>query len=367
MPDNRLLIITGEKSGLDAVLPAIEKLGDTELKSIRLIAPDYSNTREIIRSNITIPSINNLEFTKNILLDYSGVLIKIIKYIQQEQITDILFVDNPDFNLLIARLLYRKVRMYYYIIPQVWAWREYRVKYLKRYFQKLFVIFPFEVDLLKRFGIQSRFVGHPVFERTIEGIDPKEIRKNLKISGKKRVISLFPGSRENVLKRHYQLFEDIALLLSEKLLDFKIVFSDLRNYHRGKRGKIIYTDAPSLHLLKISDFSIISSGSTTMEATFSNIPFIGIYKPDILTYTTARFLLRIDTTIMPNILLGERFIPEIVGPYLTHNDVLDKIINLIDNQSQLNIIRKKLQAVSNMFNGLSTSDIMSQEIRKILN
>jgi len=366
MHNKRLLILTGERSGLNAILPAIERLKEDELSRIRLVAPDYSGTKEIIRSNIKIPSINNLEFTKNILMDYSSVFIKIVKYIQDEQITDILFVDNPDFNLLIARFLRHRVRMYYYIIPQIWAWREYRVKYLKRYFKKLFVIFPFEVELLKKYGIESRFVGHPLYEKTLEDVNPIKVRKGLKIGTRNRVISLFPGSRENVLKRHFKLFEDLALLLSEKLPGSKIVISDVSNYHTAKRGKIIYTDIPSIHLLRISDFAIISSGSTTMEATFLNVPFIGIYRPDILTYATGRFLLRIDTTIMPNILLGERFIPEIVSPYLTHNDVLDKIINLLNNPEQLSILRKKLQSVTDMFRGFTTSEIMSQEIEEIL-
>ncbi len=365
--NNKLLIITGERSGLTSILPALNSIDRSFLQNIKLVANDYSNILEEIRSNIIIPSFNGLNINVDLISRYLKTFNDLLKYIKFNNIRNVLLVDNPDFNLILARFLYTQgVNLYYFIIPQIWAWRTYRYKYLRKYFKKLFVIFPFEKEYLKKFNIDSKFVGHPKYEQTLSRVDIKSIRKSLGLNQRDRVISFFPGTRDSVLKSHFSLFEEAASLLAAKLSGYRIVISDTLSPHNIRKNNIIFTNENAINLLKISDFAIISSGSTTMEATFLQVPFIGVYKPDILTYSAGKLLTKVDSTIMPNILLKDRFIPELISPYISHNDIVRVAYSLIKNKAQLNIITKKLSNILSMFEGYKTSEIMKEEIIQIL-
>ncbi|MCX7957954.1 MAG: hypothetical protein N3B13_02820 [Deltaproteobacteria bacterium] len=367
MKNKKLLIITGEKSGLNAILPSLTATKKRLLKNIRLVAPDYSQVPDEIRSNIFIPSHTGLTISSSLLIDYIRIFSEIIKYVRTNSFTDILLVDNPDFNLILASILYQQgCRLYYYIIPQVWAWREYRVKYLRKFFKKIFVIFPFEKEFLKKYGIESEFVGHPAYEECRNKRDTLNMRKTFGLNRNERIISLFPGTRESVLSRHFSIFEDAARLIAEKMKNFRVIISDIRREHNHTKGKIIYSPVNAINLLNISDFAVISSGSTTMEAAFLKKPFIGVYKPDILTYSAGKVLIKTESTVMPNILLNERFIPEIISPYLSKDEIVNTVINVAGDRLRLNIIRKKLSVVSSMFEGYRTSEIIRREIESVL-
>ncbi|MCX7943515.1 MAG: hypothetical protein N2746_03295 [Deltaproteobacteria bacterium] len=363
----RLLIITGERSGLESILPAVLKTDQNTRQSISIVATDYSSVPLELRSNIMIPSTTGLNINPELLSMYLKTLSDIINYIKVNAITDILFVDNPEFNLLLSRILHTMGnKLYYFIIPQVWAWRYYRINYLKKYFNKVFVIFPFEEELLKRESINVKFVGHPKYEQIKLLCLPNGIKEKLGINPKNKVISLFPGTRESILKRQFDIFENSAHLLAEKLPNYRIVISDIRRKNTFKKGKIIYTNEKALHILSISNFAIISSGSTTMEAAFLNVPFLGIYIPDLLTYSVGRILVKLNSTLMPNILLNERFIPELVSPYLSQDEIVKACYQIITNKSHIKTIKKKLSLVSKPFEGYTTSEIMSEEIKNIL-
>lgn len=367
MKNKKLLIITGERSGLESIIPAINKLDETLKKCITIVAPDYSSIREELRSNIYIPAINGLTLNTSIISLYLKTFSEINSYISEHHISDVILVDNPEFNMLLARALFHKgTNLYYFIIPQIWAWRRYRIRQLKRYFKKVFVIFPFEEDILKNYEIDAEFVGHPKYEQICSDINIEKIRKELGLKKRDKVISLFPGTRENVLKRHFALFEDTAYLLAEELPDYKIIISDINRKSLKIKKRILYSPISALSLIKISDFAIISSGSTTMEATFANVPFIGVYKPDLYTYFAGKLLLEIDTTIMPNILLNERFITELISPYLSHNDIVSATISILNNKERIQIIKRKLKNVSEMFKGFETSMILKENIESIL-
>ncbi len=363
----KLLIITGERSGLDAILPTLLSIDKSLWQNISIVATTYKDVPDSIRSNIKIPSFTGINFSIEIISRYLNTFREIKRYIKDKDIENILFIDNPDFNLLLAKSLHNQgLNLYYYIIPQIWAWRSYRINYLKRYFKKLFVIFPFEKDILDRKNINSIFVGHPKYEKVKSIEDVQKIRKSLQLQNNSKIISLFPGTRETVLKRHFDIFKNAAEILSKSLPDHTIIISDQNSNKTYKKNKIIYSPEDATGLLSISEFAVISIGSTTMEATFLNIPFIGVYKPDLLTYTAGKLFIKSESTIMPNILSGERFIPELISPYLSKDEIVKSVINIISNTNQMNIIRKKLISLTNIFEGYKTSEILGREIESIL-
>lgn len=366
--NRKLLIISGEKSGLDSILPALKLLDPNLQKNINLIAHNYSSVPDSLKSNIQIPSFSGLGINLDILYKYLRTFTDILEFIKKNRFTDILFIDNPDFNLLIARSIstQKNINLHYYIIPQFWAWREYRIKYLKKFFKKIYVIFPFEKELLAKHNIRAKFVGHPKLEE-VTSLPPKqEILKSLGLKKNQKIISLFPGTRKSTLERHFEIFKDSALLLAEKLPDYKIIISDICTEKNLSKGKLTFSPLTAGEILKVSEFAIISSGSTTMEATFLNIPFIGVYKPDLLTYAFGNLLVKSNSTLMPNILLGERFTPEIVSPYLSKDDIVKTTMNILQNREQMLVIKNKLSSISQMFYGYKTSEIMSKEIESIL-
>lgn len=365
--NKRLLIITGELSGLNSVLPSIEELSDNFWQRIKIISPDYSRIRETMRSEIRIPSLNGLIFNTDSLKGYFNAFFDIIKYIKQGQFTDVMFVDNPDFNLLLTRFISRgRLNLYYYIIPQVWAWRKYRIKYLKKFFKKIFVIFPFEKEYLKSEGIDSVYVGHPII-KLIENLPSQtETLKRLNVTSNQKIISLFPGTRPNVLKRHFFLFEQTAKLLSAKLEGYKFVISDTNNIGRANSKDIIYSPLPACEILNISNFSIISSGSTTIEATSLLTPFVGVYKPDLLTYNFGRILLKKPYTVMPNIILNRQSITEIIGPNLTAEEIAEEVLHYLQEPQKIQATIADLKTVKTILTEYQIDQTLSEEIRDIL-
>jgi len=237
----------------------------------------------------------------------------------------IVLIDAPDFNLRIApRLKQLDIPIVYYVSPQLWAWREGRVDQIRKYIDRMLVIFPFEVDFYAKHGIEARFVGHPL----LDIIDHEQIKKRaeglrhgFKIPAKKKVVGLFPGSRRAEVTRLMPRMLDAAreIMARRKDVIFLIGCSPWFNPERYKAAIANHEDLPlravhgrSYEVMALSDFSMICSGTATVEAAIVGAPFLCTYRMAWASALLAQVLVSYDYACMVNILAGRQVVPELL-------------------------------------------------------
>lgn len=237
----------------------------------------------------------------------------------------VILVDAPDFNLRIApRLKALDIPITYYVSPQLWAWREGRVEQIRKYVDRMLVIFPFEVDFYAKHGVEARFVGHPLLdlidhEKVRAGAE--RLRHGFKIPDKHRVVGIFPGSRRAEVTRLMPRMLDAAREIKAREPDvtFLVGCSPWFGPERYKKAIRKHEDLPlravhgnSHEVMALSDFSIICSGTATVESAVVGTPFLCTYRMAWASALLTGILVNVEWACMINILAGRKVIPELL-------------------------------------------------------
>ncbi|MHC4841487.1 MAG: lipid-A-disaccharide synthase [Planctomycetota bacterium] len=237
----------------------------------------------------------------------------------------VILVDAPDFNLRIAPKFKKLgIPIMYYVSPQLWAWREGRVEQIRKYVDRMLVIFPFEVDFYAKHGIEARFVGHPL----LDIIDNNQVqdraegfRHGFKIPDNHKVVGLFPGSRRAEVTRLMPRMLEAAREIKARRSDvtFLVGCSPWFNPERYKKAIAKHEDLPlravhgrSYEVMALSDFSLICSGTATVEAAIVGTPFLCTYRLAWASALLAGLFLNTEYACMVNILAGKEVIPELL-------------------------------------------------------
>src|SRR5438105_786937 len=228
----------------------------------------------------------------------------------------VVLIDYPGFNLRLAHALHVKfpeLRIIYYISPQVWAWNRRRVSQMAQSIDLMLCIFPFEPELYKASGLRAIFVGHPM-RSVISSRNAAPPRDD-------KLVGLFPGSREREVKKIFPIMRQAALELSQQDHDLRFVVSaaseplaeliraDLYGKHTGKFS-IVTGDARSV--MARANVGMVASGTATLEAALSELPFVLIYRVAWLTYLAARLVVKVKYLGMPNVLANREIVPEFI-------------------------------------------------------
>jgi lipid-A-disaccharide synthase len=232
-------------------------------------------------------------------------------------------IDAPDFNLGLARQIHRRgLLAIHYVSPSVWAWRAGRIPRIARSLDQLLTLFPFEPALYQPYGLDARFVGHPLADELADGPDQNQARHALRTQDRSPVIALLPGSRDGELKRHLGLLADTALLLRQKHTNAELLMPLTGDRHeklaRDLAGAAL--DQAGVRLIKRStragleaaDVAVAASGTVTLEAFLLECPLVVCYRLSPTTYYLARILklVRSKFVALPNVLVGQALVPE---------------------------------------------------------
>ena len=228
----------------------------------------------------------------------------------------VVLIDYPGFNLRLAHALHAKfpeLTIIYYISPQVWAWNRRRVSQMARSIDLMLCIFPFEPELYKASGLRAIFVGHPMTSVIPSG--------NAAPPRDDKLVGLFPGSREREVKKIFPVMRQAALELSQQDHDLRFVVSaaseplaeliraDLYKHATGKFS-IVTGDARAV--MGRVNVGMVASGTATLEAALSELPFVLIYRVAWLTYLAARLVVKVKYLGMPNVLANREIVPEFI-------------------------------------------------------
>ena len=245
-------------------------------------------------------------------------------------------LDSPDFNLRLAASLHKGgIRTIHYVSPSVWAWRGGRIHGIARSINLMLTLFPFETDIYREHGVRAHCVGHPLADEIGFEDSRGQARRELSLDLSAPVIALMPGSRKSEITRLAPVFLAAASAAREKYpeLRFLIPCSGVEN--RRLLEKIIARDAfagfewrlldTSHKAIAASDFVILASGTASLEAMLLRRPMAVCYKLAPLSHALASRLVKVDHMALPNLLAGERLVPEYVQDEVNKENLLREI------------------------------------------
>jgi lipid-A-disaccharide synthase len=250
-------------------------------------------------------------------------------------------IDFPEFNLRLARKLHAlNIPVFYFVSPQIWAWRSGRVKLIQKYVRKMIVIFPFEQEFYAKHGVDVSYVGHPLAHDAPPEIARAEFATRHRLDAAKQWIGLLPGSRRKEVRLNLPAMLQAARLLQERdrcfnyqyvlpvasTLDPKWMQDEIAN--AGAGVPIQLTDNSRI-TLKHCRVAIVASGTATVEAALAGTPFVVVYRLAALTWLLGRRLVKLDTFAMPNLIAGRKIVPELIQQDFTAENIRRELTDII--------------------------------------
>lgn len=280
------------------------------------------------------------------------VFCSVVKKIRNLKPDAVILVDFPGFNLRLApfaKVLGTKV--FYYIIPQVWAWGKWRLRNLYKNVDHALVIFPFEEKLLSSFGIRASFVGHPVLDEMKVTKNKRDFCKEHNLNPDKPIIALLPGSRKGEIRRLLPLMLSIAERIKQKKQDVQFILPTISKtvdtmLLESKDVKVIYQQTSDG--INIADFAIAASGTVTLETAILGTPFVILYKIALLSYLIIKRLVKLPYIGLVNIVRGKKVIPEYIQFSIKPERIAQEIVKILGNKKYAEIIKEELKKTREM-------------------
>jgi len=244
------------------------------------------------------------------------------EHLRAHRPTLVILVDFGDFNLPVVAPLakHHGLRVLYYISPQLWAWGRFRLRYVKRYVDRMIVFFPFEETFYQRAGVPVTWVGHPLVESAHPTMNREDAVTQFGLNGWRMTVGLLPGSRADEVRRHLPLMLAAARHIAWDmpgvqflLLKAPAIAADVVDEALARAGlEVNVADNLPYDALQVMDAAIVASGTATLETALMGVPMAVVYRTSWPTYLAARAVVRIPHIAMVNVIAGEPVVREFV-------------------------------------------------------
>lgn len=302
-----------------------------------------------------------------------GNLSKAKKALKESNPSALILVDYPSFNLKLAKEAHKlNIPVFYYISPKVWAWKEYRVKQIKRYVTRLFSILPFEVDFFKKHNYEITYVGNPSveeIEHRIESLPSKEKFINDHKLGAKPILALIPGSRRGEIRNNLPIMIEVA----NRFPQFQPVIAGApgidNELYLAMTSFPIVTGV-TFELMSVADAALVTSGTATLEAALLRTPQVVCYRANgsKFSYNLFKRILKIPFVSLPNLIAGREIVKEMLVHLCEPNGVsleLNKVIPGGEmHQAQLDGYSEMRSRLGSRKAAETTANLIYQEISK---
>jgi lipid-A-disaccharide synthase len=288
----------------------------------------------------------------------------------------VLVLDYPDFNLRLAKEIKALgIPVVYYVSPQVWAWRQGRLKQIKEYCDQVLLLFPFEKEFYEKAGIKHAVVGHPIVDELkphYQSVEHRKMqRKRYGLNDDQVVVGLMPGSRPSELKLNFPTQIEAARLLYKKYSNLKVVIlcaptierQVLQSYLEDVRFPFqIIKDEP-FEMIFVTDFMIATSGTATLMVGLLERPMVIIYKLKWLTWLLANLLVRgVQWIGLPNLILQKKAVPELIQQAASAEKIAQQLSEWIDSPKKAEAVRSDLRELRKKLG----SEGVTSQVAKIL-
>ena len=279
-------------------------------KHIRELA--FMGFLEVLLNLKTI--LRNIRSCKKNLLDFKPDLL--------------ILVDYPGFNLRIAKWAKSMgIRVYYYISPQIWAWKESRIHLIKKTVERMYCILPFEKDFYMKHSLTVSYLGHPLLDE----VNKFKILNNnsIELENKRPILAILPGSRKQEIERKLPLM----IAASSQFPEYTVIVAcapnlDLTYYEKFKTQEVLFVKNQTYNLLQNAELAIVTSGTATLEAALFKVPQVVCYKSSFISFWIAKKLIKIKFISLVNLIANKEIVRELIQQDCTSSKIAGELIKI---------------------------------------
>ena len=372
----KLFIITGELSGDKHASLVVKNLPENR-NDIEIEAIGGENLKKLgvkLFVDHSKAHMSAMGLTPKILFDHITLGKRVVDYLKNEYKPDlVLLIDYGGFNLNISNFLKKAgIKVFYYIPPQIWASRKWRIKTVKKNISKVMTIFPFEKEMYEKEGIDAQFVGHPLITQMPPCANRDEVFEKYGLDKNKKLISIFPGSRTFELHNLMKTFLKSAALIAQKRDDVQFVIAqadslkdDVFKKYLGKTDiKVIKSDNYSL--LSVSDALMLASGTVALEAALYTTPMIISYKGPWIAYFVYRLVRCINRVCLPNIIMDKDIVPELLQKDSNAQVISKALLKILEDDEYRQLMKDDLSKVKAILSRHESAKEVAQVISSAL-
>ena len=373
----KIFVLTGEPSGDKLASKVIDKIKNSNFDIEYLsVGGEYLKALGI-KSLYDLKEITYLGFTK-VLLNVFRIKRKINETVDEiiKFNPDILFsVDSPDFTLRVVKKVKKlnpDIKTIHFVAPQVWIWREHRLKELKSFLNHVLLLFPFEKKYFDKENIKSTFIGHPLLENQKKSkVDISQIIKD-----NKKIFSIYPGSRLSEINVLTPILFKFVKMMNVKYKDLFFVFHSTAEHVQlmqnlllkegFKNCSAIADETIKSHILNSSIFAVAKSGTISLEICNAKIPSVIIYKMGMINFFIIKMLVKVKFANIINIAAEEEVIPELLQSKCNHKDIYNTVDKLLSDKQAIEKQVTKFQETISKFKTEKSSEIASKVLLNYL-
>lgn len=369
----KIFIITGDYSG-DIHAANVVKALKTANPDIQIEGIGGENLKSAgVKLFSDQKKMGAVGLSPKIIFDHLMLGTRTVQYIKNVYKPDlVLLIDYGVFNLNISKALKSSgIKLYYYIPPQVWASRKWRINTIKKNIDKVLCIFPFEKTMYESYGIKTHYVGHPLVSQLPPKADRQEFFTKHGLSIEKKLVSVFPGSRVFELKQLMKIFVKTIEDLGKKHPDLQFCISHAPNLSDKVYNKFLKkTNLKNVQVIKgenqallsVSDALILASGTVALEAALYQTPMIIAYRGPWIFYFIYLIVRCIKRVSLPNIIADKNIVPEIIQGNVNVNNISYQIEKILyDTEYRENYI-KQLGEVKELLSDKNASQEVARDI-----
>jgi len=277
----------------------------------------------------------------------------------------LILIDYPDFNLRIAAVARKhRVPVLYYISPQIWAWRQNRVKKIARLVDQMAVVFPFEAPFYEQHGVPVQFVGHPLMDREVPVMDTQALLQQFAMKSQWPIVGLLPGSRKSEIDRLLPVMLGAAVLIHKEFPQAQFIIpvaSGIREEDIKERvkqhGLAVSIVKDQLHqALHICHLVLVASGTATLETALMKKPMIIMYRIALLTYLVGRLMINVPTIGLANIVAGKQIVPELIQGDASPQRIFQEAAALLKDAKRMTAMEQELTRVGELLGSRGASE-----------
>lgn len=375
MSPYRFLIVAGEASGdmygADVARRLFHKFPDCQIYGLG--GQRMRNAGVQLEGDISKTAVIGPFEVVSSLASLYRVFRRLAERVETDPPTAAILIDFPDFNLRLGqRVRDAGVPVVYYVSPQVWAWREGRLKQLRRFVNKMLVILPFEEEMYRKAGVDVEFVGHPLVDMVRATKSKEEFCAAYELDPRKPIVALLPGSRRKEVRFILPTLCETAKLISKQKPDTQFVLPMASGLHRRSVEDIIRSQSITIvtndtyNAVRYARAAIVASGTATLETALLGTPEVIVYRISQASWLVGKALLKVRLFGIVNIILGEEVVPELFQERMTPEEVSKITLRLMDDVWVQSRIRGNYEKLRRQLGSGNVSDRVVDAVAKLI-
>ena len=278
----------------------------------------------------------------------------------------LILVDYPGFNLRIAKWAKsQNIPVYYYISPQIWAWKESRIHLIKKTVERMYCILPFEKDFYMKHSLNVSYLGHPLLDE----VNKFKILNNnsLELQNKRPILAILPGSRKQEIERKLPLM----IAASSQFPEYTVIVAcapnlDLAYYEKFKTQEVLFVKNQTYNLLQNAELAIVTSGTATLEAALFKVPQVVCYKSSFISFWIAKKLIKIKFISLVNLVANKEIVRELIQKDCTSSKIAGELIKLKKGEKKAIQMNKDYNDLIELLGNEGASSRVAEDMLKNL-